>query len=194
MWISLLFQCFSSASAQEITKAYEKVSTLFRNNLANTAPVTSEIKGDKEAGKVTTATQDILILLLPYLSPSASSTLFDLCLTADVIGGKDNGVQKRGYKILTKLVESNKVVVDAETTLRQLDELVANLTPAAKKASDMDLTLVPASPDYATGSIYPFSFARTLDLFISFTCYPISDSRGSARNKGTFRKSQKCCF
>jgi ribosomal RNA-processing protein 12 len=165
---------------------------LFRNNLANT--VIPESKGDKEAGRVTTATQDILILLLPYLSPSASSTLFDLCLTTNVIGGKDNGVQKRGYKILTKLVESKKVVVDAEATLRQLDELVANLTSAAKKASDLNLSLVPISPDNATGSVYPFSFARTLNPLIIFTCYPISDSRGSARNKGTFRKSQKCCL
>ena len=101
--------------------------------------MTTQLKGDKEVGKVTTTTQDILILLLPYLSPSASATLFDLCLTADVLGGKDTGVQKRGYKILTKLVESRKVTIDAEVTLRQLDELVTNLTPAAKKVSDLHL-------------------------------------------------------
>jgi ribosomal RNA-processing protein 12 len=92
-------------------------------------------QGGKEAGKVTTATQDILILLLPYLSSSDSAGLFHLCLTNDVLGGQDNGVQKRGYKILTKLVESQKVMIDAELTLRQLDEFVTNLTPAAKKVS-----------------------------------------------------------
>lgn len=103
--------------------------------------MTSQHQGDKDADRATTTTQDILILLLPYLSPSASVALFDLCLTNDVLGGKDNGVQKRGYKILTKLVESRKVVTDAEVTLRQLDGFVANLMPAAKKVSDLDLFL-----------------------------------------------------
>ena len=127
--------------AQEIARAYEKVSSLFRNNLTNTVPVTSQPQHDKDAGKVTTTTQDILILLLPYLSPSASAALFDLCLTNEILGGKDNGVQKRGYKILTKLVEGRKVVIDAEVTLRKLDTFVSCLMPAAKKVNDLGLFL-----------------------------------------------------
>lgn len=51
--------------------------------------------------------------------------------------GKDNGVQKRGYKILAKLVESGKVSVDAEAILRQLDELADGLAPAAKKVTSL---------------------------------------------------------
>lgn len=107
--------------------------------MANAASVP---QSDKKAGGVTTATQDILILLLPYLSPSASAGLFRLCLSNSVLGGKDNGVQKRGYKILTKLVESRRVIIDAEVTLRQLDEFVTNLAPAAKKVSDLNLFLL----------------------------------------------------
>jgi ribosomal RNA-processing protein 12 len=62
--------------------------------------------------------------------------LFDLSLTSDVLTCKDNGVQKRGYKILTKVIESGKVDVDVESTLKKLDELVDGLNVAAKKVCD----------------------------------------------------------
>ena len=80
-------------------------------------------------------TQDILILLLPYLSTKDATELFQMCLSSDILGGKDNGVQKRGYKILAKLVHSGKVTVDAEPILGQLDKLVEGLAPAAKKVN-----------------------------------------------------------
>lgn len=119
---------------QEITKAYGKVIELFKNNLANSAKAPpSQQGGNLDSGSVTATTQDILILLLPHLSSSDATALFQLCLSNNVIGGKDNGVQKRGYKILSKLVESGKVTVDAEAILRQLDELSDGLAAAAKK-------------------------------------------------------------
>jgi ribosomal RNA-processing protein 12 len=121
---------------QEIAKAFEKVTTLFKDNLTDALPMTQD---DKQAGRIPTTAQDILLLLLPFLSPSASAALFELCLTNEVLGGKDGGLQKRGYKILTKLVESKKVVTDPEVILRQLEEFVPNLAPAAKKVSDLDL-------------------------------------------------------
>lgn len=174
-WLAVLFNVFASVSRdgqgvvgdvisswasitgeQEIAKAYEKVSIMFKDNLANAASVP---QSDKKAGGVTTATQDILILLLPYLSPSASAGLFRLCLSNSVLGGKDNGVQKRGYKILTKLVESRRVIIDAEVTLRQLDEFVTNLAPAAKKDRFALLALlvssIPSSAMHIIPSLIP---------------------------------------
>lgn len=91
------------------------------------------LHGNNDAGSATATTQDILILLLANLSPADATGLYQLCLSTEVLSGKDNGVQKRGYKILTKLVESGKVVVDAETVLKQLDDLMDGLAPAAKK-------------------------------------------------------------
>jgi ribosomal RNA-processing protein 12 len=79
--------------------------------------------------------QDILLLLLKGLGPANSISLFDLCLSPEVLSGKDNGVQKRGYKILTKLVVGDQVPVDAETILRKLDDLTEGLTPAARKVN-----------------------------------------------------------
>jgi ribosomal RNA-processing protein 12 len=72
-------------------------------------------------------------LLLPYLSPADALALFQACLSVEVLGNKDNGVQKRGYKILAKLSESSKIVVDTETVLHRLDELSDGLSPAAQK-------------------------------------------------------------
>jgi len=59
--------------------------------------------------------------------------LFHICLSGEVLGGEDNGVQKRGYKILVKLLESGIVSVDTKAILRQLEESADGLTSAAKK-------------------------------------------------------------
>lgn len=67
------------------------------------------------------------------MSAEDSQALFELCLTPEVLSGKDNGIQKRGYKILSKVVESGKVAPKSEDVLKRLDELVDGLLPAAKK-------------------------------------------------------------
>lgn len=82
---------------------------------------------------MTTTSQDILVLLIPNISAADSRLLFDLSLSSEVLSCKDNGVQKRGYKILSKLVESGKPPVDAEEILKKLDDMTDGLTPAAKK-------------------------------------------------------------
>jgi ribosomal RNA-processing protein 12 len=100
--------------------------------MAKNAPSTAN--ASSEVGSATTM-QDILILLLPYLPKKDAKTLFEFCLTPEVLSGKDNGVQKRGYKILVKLLENEKVEMDMLVLLQKLDELVEGLTPAAKKVS-----------------------------------------------------------
>ncbi|KAL0956351.1 hypothetical protein HGRIS_002501 [Hohenbuehelia grisea] len=120
------------AGDNEIRKAYAKVVQLFKTNLAN-AKSAPQPHSAIEGGSVTAMTQDILILLLPYLPANESQALFELCLSADVLSVPDNGVQKRGYKILAKLLERGTVKVEAEVVLRQLDSVVDGLTPAAKR-------------------------------------------------------------
>ncbi|KAG6866736.1 hypothetical protein C0991_011395 [Blastosporella zonata] len=139
----------SVAGEQEITKAYIKVAELFKNNMTLAAKAPSQ-HGGQDSGSVTATTQDILILLIPYLSSADATALFSLCLSTEVLGGKDNGVQKRGYKILTKLVESGKVSIDAEVVIRQMDDLSDGLAAAAKKDRFNLLSLlVPSLPSTA---------------------------------------------
>lgn len=79
-------------------------------------------------------TQDILILLLPYLSSDDAHALFLLCLSKEVLSSEEIGVQKRGYKILTKLTESGAVPIsDAPGLFKLLDELLESSSPATKK-------------------------------------------------------------
>jgi len=78
-------------------------------------------------------TQDLLQILLPYLGDKDAQTLFELSSTGDVVESKDTGVQKRGYKILTKLVDSGKIQVTPEDLIQQLEGRVDGVTAAAKK-------------------------------------------------------------
>ncbi|EKM80725.1 hypothetical protein AGABI1DRAFT_71216 [Agaricus bisporus var. burnettii JB137-S8] len=151
-WLAVLFNVFGSvipesrstvadviktwasiADEQVITGAYTKVIALFRANLASAQNAPSTANSSSEAGSATAMTQDILILLLPYLSQADAQALFELCLKSEVLSGKDNGVQKRGYKILAKLLEEDRVKVDVIAVLKTLDELSIGLTSAAKK-------------------------------------------------------------
>ena len=102
---------------------------LFKQNLAKAA----KASGPKDAENITAVTQDLLLLVLPYLSSVDATALFDLCLQSEVLESKDNGVQKRGYKILAKLVEGQKAIVDAEAVVQRLDGVVDGLAAAAKK-------------------------------------------------------------
>ncbi|KAF8973157.1 NUC173-domain-containing protein [Flammula alnicola] len=123
----------SIAGTQETHSAFLKVVQLFKTNLPAAQKTPGNASANGDIGNMTTTSQDILVLLLPNLSAADSQALFELCLTPEVLSCRDNGVQKRGYKILAKLVDSAKVTVDAEVILRKLDDMTEGLTPAAKK-------------------------------------------------------------
>ncbi|KAK7005671.1 rRNA processing protein [Favolaschia claudopus] len=167
-WLAVLFNVFGTmgrdhrgivgevisawvaiAGEQEIAKAHTKIVQLLKANLTSQAAQparSSSIEGGSEAA----TTQDLVLLLLPNLSRADALQLFQLCCSAEVLSAKDNGVQKRGYKILTRLVQSEKVEIDAEATLKKLDELVDGLTPAAKKDRfNLFTILIPLLPSSA---------------------------------------------
>ncbi|KAF7315455.1 rRNA processing protein [Mycena indigotica] len=149
-WLAVLFNVFGTmgrdnravvgdvisawagvAGEKEIAAAQSKIVQLLKNNLAAQAanPRHSSIEGGSEAA----TTQDLVLLLLPYISSADAQKLFQLCLSKTVLCAKDNGVQKRGYKILTRLIETKKVSIEVETVLKELDETLEGITPAAKK-------------------------------------------------------------
>ncbi|KAG9316604.1 armadillo-type protein [Chiua virens] len=131
------------ADPQEVSKAYHKVVELFQQNLQNYAAAPNV----HQHANVTTMTQDLLILLLPFLETQEMSSLVQICMTDGVLCCKENGVQKRGYKILAKVWNSGKVQIDALAILHQLDSFTTGLSPAAKKDRFVLLTnLVPNIP------------------------------------------------
>lgn len=78
-------------------------------------------------------TQDLLQILLPFLGGKDSQTLFELSSMENVLENKGTGVQKRGYKILSKLVDSGKIEVTPEDFIQRLEGKADGVSAAAKK-------------------------------------------------------------
>ena len=118
---------------QHLSKAFAKVVQLFKQNLAT--PVATSSKSGMNANKdgVVTMTQDLLQILLPFLGDKDSQTLFELSSKEDVLENKDTGVQKRGYKILGKLIDSGKIEITSEDFIQQLESRADGVFAAAKK-------------------------------------------------------------
>ena len=120
-----------SFALQEVAQAYRKLVALFKQSLAKAQ--STPAARDPASNSMTVVTQDLLLLVLPYLSSEDATALLNMYLVSDVLESKDNGVQKRGYKILARLVESGKVDVDTAAVLKKLEGLVDGLAAAAKK-------------------------------------------------------------
>ncbi|RDX55210.1 NUC173-domain-containing protein [Lentinus brumalis] len=162
-WLAVLFNVFGSvgrdsqgmvgdvvsawiaiADAKEVAQAYRKLVTLFTQSLAKAQAAPA--KG-LASDTMTVVTQDLLLLALPYLSAEDATALLNMYLVSDVLESRDNGVQKRGYKILARLVESGKVEVDAAAVLKKLEGLADGLAAAAKKDRfQLFAALVPVIP------------------------------------------------
>ncbi|GJE94485.1 NUC173 domain-containing protein [Phanerochaete sordida] len=151
-WLAVLFNVFSSvgrdsqgpvgdvistwlaiAEGKDIAKAYYKLVALLKQNLSTKSAAPQAASGSKDPDNVVAMTLDLLVLMLPYLPANEAQALFDNCLSQAILESSDNAAQKRGYKILTKLVESGKVTVDAQATLEKLDTFLDGLSSAAKK-------------------------------------------------------------
>jgi ribosomal RNA-processing protein 12 len=175
-WLAVLFNVFSSvgrnarntvgdvinvwasiSDEKETSQAFHKVLELFKQSFGKSQPATGD-HGNNE-GSVTAMMQDILLILLPYLSVPDTQQLFNILLTKEVLSSNDNGVQKRGYKLLAKIMETNRIQIDAEEILRQLDGFTNALSAAAKKdrfflLSQLVLKL-PSSSMHVIPSIIP---------------------------------------
>lgn len=131
------------AESQDVSKACLTVVGLFKQHLQKV----TNAPNDQQNATVAATMQDLLILLLPFLETPDITSLFRLCLSEEVLSCKDNGIQKRGYKLLAKSISSGKLQVDVLDTLRTLDSFVTGLSPAAKKDRFVLLSsLVPGIP------------------------------------------------
>ncbi|KIK67172.1 hypothetical protein GYMLUDRAFT_37225 [Collybiopsis luxurians FD-317 M1] len=166
-WLAVLFNVFGSVgrdvrgpvgevisswagitTGQEIHKAYEKVVILLKENIGKISATTEKHANDEENISVTAL--DLLLLLLPYLSSVDTTALFQLCLSSGVLCAKDNAIQKRGYKILSKSVVAGQISADTEAVLKELDTLSDGLNSAAKKDRfNLFTALVPLIPSSA---------------------------------------------
>ena len=119
--------------SQHLSKAFAKVTQLLKQNLAIQAAPSSKFGMNAGGDGVLTMTQDLLQILLPFLGDNDCRTLFELSCVEVVLENKDTGVQKRGYKILSKLVDSGKIQVTPEDLIQQLEDKADGVSAAAKK-------------------------------------------------------------
>ena len=118
---------------KHLSKAFDKVAQLFKQNLAVTTAASSKSGMNATGDGIVMMTQDLLQILLPYLGHKDAQTLFEFSSTSDVLESRDTGVQKRGYKILTKLVDCGKVQLTPENLIQQLESRVDGVAAAAKR-------------------------------------------------------------
>lgn len=118
------------AVSQEIVAMFRKVVSLFEQNLANPRPIP---KGG-EASNMTLMAQDLLVLLLSELPQTQCQELWNICVSSSVIGNPDGGIQKRGYRLLSKLVQGGKLAnLNVEDVLFQLTARSESVAAPAKR-------------------------------------------------------------
>lgn len=133
---------------------------------------------------------DLILLTLPYLSSADANSLFAFCLTTEILEAKDNAVQKRGYKILGKLIESGKIQIDAEAVLQQLDKLLDGLSSAAKKVCcNVSLEVVRVLTCFK-GPIYSAHSPAVTNSVHKSSYDPIYHPRSGAGYKRAFREGK----
>ena len=138
---------------------------LLKQNLAALAATSSKSGMNIDREGVVTMTQDLLQVLLPYLGEKDAQTFFELSITEDVLENKDAGVQKRGYKVLNKLVESGKIKITPEDFIQKLEGKVDGVSAAAKKVCALYTLAFPSLME-----VYRIDCIR---LHCSSTCSPI---------------------
>ena len=118
-----------------MSKTCRKVVDMFTTNLEklSTATNNNARSNGNQQRSIVSAMQDILVILVPHLSQEDARTVFDLCLAPDVLRIQDTGVQKRAYKLLSKIQLTGKVDVDAEALFAKMDEVSEDTLSAAKK-------------------------------------------------------------
>ncbi|KIJ49356.1 hypothetical protein M422DRAFT_59161 [Sphaerobolus stellatus SS14] len=134
------------AAEKEIVTMYKKVVSLFKQNLTN--PAKNPPKGS-DAPNMTLMAQDLLILLLPELPLPQCQELWALCTSSQVTGSDDTAIQKRGYRILSKLVQTGKLssVQSVEDVLTQLTATAETVgAPAKRDRITLLALLLPSLP------------------------------------------------
>ncbi|KAH0827850.1 hypothetical protein J3R83DRAFT_3476 [Lanmaoa asiatica] len=120
-WFAVFFNVFGSVERES------------RGFVGDVIGVWANIADPREISKAYHKVVELFQQNLQRLKTQEIMSLVQICMTNEVLCCKDNGVQKRGYKILAKVLSSGKVQTDTLATLQQLDSFTTDLSPAAKK-------------------------------------------------------------
>ncbi|ELU36689.1 pre-rRNA processing protein Rrp12, putative [Rhizoctonia solani AG-1 IA] len=139
LWLGL-------ADAKELSATFKKVSAMLSQNLKGAA-----------ATPLAHTALDLLVLLVPHLSPTDATKLFTIVFADNVISNVDGTVQKKAYRILARLIERGIVdgLQEGEGKNRKVESALARcaeITPSVNVSAKRDRVqllsaLVPLIPD-----------------------------------------------
>jgi hypothetical protein len=82
---------------------------------------------------------DLLIILIPHLPSAPATALFNAASTGNLIENSDAAIQKKSYRILTRLIELNKASVlqgeGFDQFVQKLVDVSASIGPGAQRVS-----------------------------------------------------------
>ncbi|GAA93902.1 uncharacterized protein L969DRAFT_57619 [Mixia osmundae IAM 14324] len=159
--LAVMFNVFAKAPREHRNYILEAISTYLSisssSDLANTsqrvqimlkqALAKQEKRTDKTSGTAIESTahtmMDLLVAMVPFVDQTTSASLLDLALSDAGIGCSDGTLQKKAYRLLTRMTETT---IGSALIFAQLDELLTRLysnaarTPAAAKPDRILLT------------------------------------------------------
>jgi ribosomal RNA-processing protein 12 len=128
--------------ASDVASTYDRIEGLLIQALAVPLPKPQKGHGapkpkdvDADVIPATHALLDILVTLIPHAAP-VETRLFDLACSESVLGSGDHAVQKKGYRILSRLAEErNGSVINGRVgeVIEQLVESSSSVAMGAKR-------------------------------------------------------------
>jgi hypothetical protein len=116
---------------QEIAATYEKVTSHLASALAQNAAAKGNLP------PVSHTMLDLLIILIPHLPAAPAKALFNAASTGNLIENSDAAIQKKSYRILTRLIESNKANAlqgeGFDEFVQKLVDVSASIGPGAQR-------------------------------------------------------------
>jgi len=121
---------------QDIQETYKGVTSHLSTALESTAPIAPG------SSPLSHTMLDLLIVFVPYLPPTQSTSLFNAIATPAMLEHSDATVQKKSYRLLKRLLENGKLNVEGkelETFVEKLNAVGGGVGPGAQRVSTLPI-------------------------------------------------------
>lgn len=115
---------------KDVVETYNTVTSHLSTNLASSA------QPAPGASPVSHTMLDLLILFVPHLPSGQSRALFTATASTTMLEHHDATVQKKSYRLLSRLLESGKVFLtgeEMESLIKTLNDVAAGVGPGTQR-------------------------------------------------------------
>jgi ribosomal RNA-processing protein 12 len=110
--------------ANEVKETFTKIRGMLQTSLAELVPQRDREVGPHAVPPVAHSMLDLLITLVPFLGVEDGKSLLELCESNELLRNEDAGVQKKTYRVLSRLLDGHK----GEALLRSGAGTTANVS------------------------------------------------------------------